>query len=567
MYDTSITVEIPEKAIVSKNAKASYVYYCLEKRYFKNKQYNSDKRITIGKVDDSNEKMMFPNENFKMLFPDEYAAKKPDENSSEKTSFSQSITYGQTALLHQLFKETRLKNILLNKLGSDSFDNETTTNNIFNLACCFLLTQNSSVINFPYFARNNLILGRTIYNDSTIGNILSSISRKQCNDIMVDWLKEHTKNSGVFLSVDGSNTPSESEDLELVDVGHGKSGLEENQFAYTLITEQNFQRPLFLEEYKGSIHDLNALGPILKLLNELNVKNIKFLLDRGYFSAKLMKSLLNKGHDFVLMAKDCKKTKEIIDQYYNEIKGCDKYIPEHDLNGLTIVRNLFEHYDKKVCFHVFFNEERYNIEKKIVKQNIATNMEKLKLLVGKKISVSEAESLSRFHNLIIDDDGVLINFEYENNKVENLLKYKGFFTIITSYSATAEKAYTDYHTRDYTEKMIMMMKTNEQFDVCRVHDEEHLTAKTLAMFVGLILRNELYLKTKELRSKTKDKKLYTTSNCLRELGCIKAIQHDEIGYYNDRPLSKVQTNIINACGVSKTQLNAELSKFNSCLLV
>lgn len=49
------------------------------------------------------------------------------------------------------------------------------------------------------------------------------------------------------------------------------------------------------------------------------------------------------------------------------------------------------------------------------------------------------------------------------------------------------------------------MKTNEQFDVCRVHDEEHLTAKTLAMFVGLILRNELYLKTKELRSKTKDK--------------------------------------------------------------
>ena len=86
------------------------------------------------------------------------------------------------------------------------------------------------------------------------------------------------------------------------------------------------------------------------------------------------------------------------------------------------------------------------------------------------------------------------------------------------------------------------------------------------MFVGLILRNELYLEPKELRQKTKDKKLYATSNCLMKLGCIKAIQHDEIGYYNDKSLSKAQTNIINACEISKTQLNAEQSNFNWRLL-
>ena len=56
------------------------------------------------------------------------------------------------------------------------------------------------------------------------------------------------------------------------------------------------------------------------------------------------------------------------------------------------------------------------------------------------------------------------------------------------------------------------------------------------------------------------------THCLMKLGCIKAIQHDEIGYYNDKSLSKVQTNIINACEISKTQLNAELSEFNSRLL-
>ena len=54
---------------------------------------------------------------------------------------------------------------------------------------------------------------------------------------------------------------------------------------------------------------------------------------------------------------------------------------------------------------------------------------------------------------------VYINFEYENNKAENVLKYKGIFMIIISYSAIAEQAYTDYHTQDYTEKMIMTTKT------------------------------------------------------------------------------------------------------------
>ena len=129
---------------------------------------------------------------------------------------------------------------------------------------------------------------------------------------------------------------------------------------------------------------------------------------------------------------------------------------------------------------------------------------------GKIINENEYEILSRFYELKLDENNTLIEFSYNKDKVMSALKYKGFFVIITSYATTAAQAYTEYHSRDYTEKMIMMMKTNEQFDVCRVHDEEHLIGKTLAMFVGLILRNELYLKTRELRKKLKIK------NCIQQ---------------------------------------------------
>ena len=80
MFDLSVKVAIPENSIISKNTKASYVYFCLQKRYIKNKKYNSDKRVTIGKVDPSDPTSMFPNENFKKLFPNEYESIKNDEN-------------------------------------------------------------------------------------------------------------------------------------------------------------------------------------------------------------------------------------------------------------------------------------------------------------------------------------------------------------------------------------------------------------------------------------------------------------------------------------------------------
>lgn len=60
MFDLSVKVAIPENSIISKNTKASYVYFCLQKRYIKNKKYNSDKRVTIGKVDPSEPTSMFP---------------------------------------------------------------------------------------------------------------------------------------------------------------------------------------------------------------------------------------------------------------------------------------------------------------------------------------------------------------------------------------------------------------------------------------------------------------------------------------------------------------------------
>ena len=53
--------------------------------------------------------------------------------------------------------------------------NNIRSNSILKLAFKFIVTNNSSIISYPHFARNNLILGTEIESDTKVENILGSI--------------------------------------------------------------------------------------------------------------------------------------------------------------------------------------------------------------------------------------------------------------------------------------------------------------------------------------------------------------------------------------------------------
>ncbi len=132
---------------------------------------------------------------------------------------------------------------------------------------------------------------------------------------MNNWLKTHATKEGIFISCDGTNVPSSGQDIGIVDLGHSKNDTFEDQVSYTLLTDQNILRPLFLEEYSGSSHDIEALKPLFKMFKNYDIKNIKFLLDRGYFSQNLMKEILEDGNNFILKMKINALGKEQIDLY------------------------------------------------------------------------------------------------------------------------------------------------------------------------------------------------------------------------------------------------------------
>ena len=68
-----IAVKIPEseKGISEKKIKGTtYIYYEHGRKYYPDKKYTVPQCTSIGKKDNSNPSMMFPNDNYLKFFPD-----------------------------------------------------------------------------------------------------------------------------------------------------------------------------------------------------------------------------------------------------------------------------------------------------------------------------------------------------------------------------------------------------------------------------------------------------------------------------------------------------------------
>lgn len=116
--------------------------------------------------------------------------------------------------------------------------------------------------------------------------------------------------------------------------------------------------------------------------------------------------------------------------------------------------------------------------------------------------------------------------------IEDEIRYASYSCLVTSYISSSEKAFCLFRNRDFTEKLIRILKDNEEMDVVRSHDYAHFYGKLFVQFIGLILRNEITQRTTDLRNKTKDKKKYTTSNIIREFSCLNVVKFTD-GLYVD----------------------------------
>lgn len=514
----------------------TYVQVTAEKRYHKDKKYNNDKRVTIGKmIDDTH---MIPNENFFRYFP-EYA------QLQEAPEYSDVLKIGNYILMNHIFHSLNLHTLIDSVYGDYS---ELLKDIISYMVVC----ESSTMQHYPSYCFDHSIFSEQIDNDTQISKMFSDLKISMHDLFLEKWNQMHNAVEDIYISYDSTNMNTAASGANLVEYGKSKdSNSDLPQINVSIGFDQNNLTPLFYELYPGSVIDNTQCALMVDKVKKYGYKNIGFIIDRGYFSIQNIKYFIKNGYEYIIMAKaNAQFVQKALNEAKYDLQAKNKYyISEHSVSGITVKYPFNEEYLKDQYMHVYYSNQKGALERESLSKEFARYDQMLETLKECKIARKyEVKKFEKYYNLKFQGE-YLIDYSRKENEIDELIGKCGYFVIVTSKQMGAKEALDKYRHRDVSEKLFLADKTFLEADTIRVHSDESIESKELLNFISLIVRNEIYKNTKQLKNKSS--KEFTIPAILRELDKIIITRNSKNQYSLRYALTKNQKCILEQFGIKE----------------
>ena len=552
-------VKVPTvKGKITRRKKLNVVYieYEYDRVYDPSRKYTFPKRVTIGKLSDTDPELMKPNQNFLKYFPD---AELPE--SKNRTSRSSCLRVGAYFVLRKLIEECSLKDILGKYFGSRDMGL------FLDLAVYSIIAENNAAQYYPDYTYNHPLFTEKMkqYSDSTVSDFLNSVTDDQSTGFLNTWNESRNYREKIYISYDSTNKNCQAGDIKMVEFGYPKVDMGEPVFNYAVAYDTHNQEPLFYEKYPGSLNDISQLQFMLDKASRYGYKKIGFILDRGYFSCENIQYMDKCGYSFVIMVKGMSA---LVNELILENKGTFENkrvnnIYEYGVYGKTIRHKLYASDKKERYFHLYHSISKESAERIEIENRINQMTQYLKKYQNK---VKESgPGFEKYFNLHYDEKSqTFILPEERCSVVERELDLAGYFCIVTSEKMSAKEAIELYKSRDVSEKLFRGDKSYLGNKSIRVYSEESARAKIFVEFVAMIVRCKMYIKLKEEMKKL-DKKLnyMTVPAAIKELEKIEMVRQLDNIYRLDHAVTANQKVILKAFGMDANSIKhfaSELSK-------
>lgn len=516
-----------------------YVYMTLEKVYDPVKKYNVDKRKCIGKMNDDG--LMIPNEFYYSLYLGEQPTSKAPEASD-------TLSVGNYLLIESICEYLGLSHILNEVYGiyGELFKD---------IASYMIVEETSALQHFESYAFHHPVFSEQIYSDTRISEIMHEQSLPTHDLFLEKWNRIHVETEDIYISYDSTNMNSAAEGIELLEFGHSKD--EASKFPQLNVSigfDQTTLTPLFYETYPGSVVDKTQCEIMLEKVKRYGYKNIGFIFDRGYFTMDNLRYLEDKHYHYIIMAMgNAKFVKPALDEARYIVRKSRHYLPEYKVYGMTTEYRFKIDENRSRYVHVYYNPLSAVNEQNAILQKMRKYDEQLNKLVQSKTAMKvTADKYKKYYNLSYHE-GYLRDYKRKDRDIDALLDDCGYFVIITSKEMSASEALDRYRHRDTSEKLFMMGKSFLEMDTVRTHHTESTETKEMINFIALIIRNELFSKTKEL--KKEDSKNFTTRAIIKELDKMIMTKDLTTGEYIMRyAMTANQRSIFSMFGLSESKV-------------
>ena len=539
-----------------KKKDAVYVEYEYDRIYDPVRQYTFPKRVTIGKLSETDPELMQPNQNFLKYFPD---AELPE--TKNRTSRSSCLRVGAYFVLRKIIEEYNLVELL------GGYFEQRDLGLFLDLAVYSIIAENNAAQYYPDYTYNHPLFtnGMKQYSDSTVSDFLNSVTDDQSIGFLNSWNETRNHREKIYISYDSTNKNCQAGDIEMVEFGHPKVDVGQPVFNYAVAYDTHNQEPLFYEKYPGSLNDISQLQFMLDKAFGYGYKKIGFILDRGYFSCENIQYMDRCGYSFVIMVKGMSA---LVNELVLEHKGTFESkrvnnIYEYGVYGKTVKHRLYAGDKKERYFHLYYSISKESAER----AGIENRLNQMTLYLKKyQNKVKEfGPGFEEYFTLHYDEKTQAFVLPEERcSVVERELDLAGYFCIITSEKMSAKEAIELYKSRDTSEKLFRGDKSYLGNKSIRVYSEESARAKIFVEFVAMILRCKMYTKLKEEMKKLEKKPNYmTVPAALKELEKIEMVRQLDNVYRLDHAVTANQKTILNAFGLDANHIKyyaSELSK-------
>lgn len=563
MYlDFKVKIPSDSAGITRKKIKGTtYIYYSYEHNYSSEKGYTVPKSTSIGKCTDDEPDLMYPNTNFLKFFPSEEL---PETKGGAHRSGC--LRIGTYLVLRRIIAEYHLDEMIGNIIGKNS-------GLFLDLAVYSIIAENNAGQYYPDYAFNHpLFTDRMkIYSDSKVSAFINSITGDQSRAFLDEWNEKQDHSQKIYISYDSTNKNCQAGDIDFVEYGHPKEDTGAPVINYSVAYDRNNAKPLYYEDYPGSIVDVSQLQYMLEKAGGYGYKNVGFILDRGYFSKENIHYMDKYGYEFVIMMKGMK---ELVKSLVLEVKGTfeedRRYsIRDYKVSGITVKKQLYPSDEKERYFHIFYNDRKRSSEHEAIEAKIDRMAECLHKHESTKYEI-KGSGFAKYFDLIYYNKGKKDEkFMYGRelcDVINEEIRLCGYFVIITSEKMTAAQALELYKSRDASEKLFRGDKSylgNKSF---RVHTSESVHAKIFIEFVALIIRSRFYTCLKEQMQKNGKKNYMTVPAAIRELEKIELIRQSDREYRMDYAVTATQKEILKAFNMTAANIRTQASVMNEDLM-
>ena len=441
------------------------------------------KRTVIGIA--TSENTMHPNDMYRKLYPEAWDAAFSKYNDPK----GYEICVGMYGLCLGASYKNGLYQVLQEAYGPKY------ANIIMDYSMYSILDRNDVTQLFPERMRKEAVFSDELPSDAMLSNIFTyKLTEEMHMQFRELWIKRCVKrgHKKTWLCIDGSNNDCQMEDSSYAEPGENKSHSGKTIVGYIYAVAAGTGEPVCYFVNPGGKLDSQAFQKIIQFLSGYGLDVEGAILDRGFCTAEVVRTLRKLGIEFVIMVPgDTNGHKSVLEQCGEAVFFNPEYlIDRKDVYGISSEAQIWGLYPDTGIINLFFSATRscfrggeFNLE-----VSDAKDAAEKACAEGKKAVIPK--KFRQLLDTVQNPDGTYSVVCYYDAWKKSL-RDKGFFSMLSSRDFGPKKTSELYDLRMASETQYRILKSQEGFDTTRVHTDAAMMSKYAICFASSILRHTI----------------------------------------------------------------------------